>query len=315
MTGQYRNPNKSEVHALTDGSNDKGYFIITPRIVWAMCRNPYDYILWSIVKDIAGERRECYIGGTNLAKLAMMSKRQVILSRSYLLNVGLLQGEKQPAETAGHEVWHLWVPDIWAENMQWCVEHASIESRVAFKSRQRIEADLLKIQPKLIESPLPFSDITVSERGYPVTPGVTQYPQGLPSNPQGYPISPGVTPYPQGLLGALKEEQGEQVQQGEKGVHSQKSEKQDGSSPTEWECIWTNTLDRLSLELTTATMNTYLRDTRVVNEKCNGRLVVEVAHRAGNHDTIDKRFRPMIERAVRDVAGRTIEIEFVVRGK
>ena len=40
-------------HKVKDESNDHKYFIITPRIVKAFSRNPYDLALWDTVKDIS----------------------------------------------------------------------------------------------------------------------------------------------------------------------------------------------------------------------------------------------------------------------
>ena len=44
--------------SVSDESQDQKYFTITPRLVWALARNPFDYTLWSVIKGIAGDSGE-----------------------------------------------------------------------------------------------------------------------------------------------------------------------------------------------------------------------------------------------------------------
>ena len=40
---------------IIDESGDRKYYVVTPQLVWALSRDPYDYTLWGVVKMIAGE--------------------------------------------------------------------------------------------------------------------------------------------------------------------------------------------------------------------------------------------------------------------
>lgn len=128
-----------DAHAIEDNSSDRKYFVMAPRVVWAFSRNSYDYIFWCVVKDIAGESGECYIGIRDLAKLAKMSKTQAGRARDWLLRAGLLEGEvrKDPGYNA---VWHLRVPDLWMWNVDWCKRHPTIAARLAFEISQSVPA-------------------------------------------------------------------------------------------------------------------------------------------------------------------------------
>jgi hypothetical protein len=77
---------------ITDNSADKKYFVITPQLVWALSRDPYDYTLWNTVKMIAGDEGECYLHTADLAALSMMSVGKASNCRQYLLDAGLLNG-------------------------------------------------------------------------------------------------------------------------------------------------------------------------------------------------------------------------------
>ncbi len=126
-----------ENNQVANASQDHIYFAITPRIVWALARNPYDESLWRAIKDIAGDTGECWLGTEDLATLCAMSVGQVYDSRQHLLSVGLLKGEVR--RDPGHQqpVWHLRVPDLWAKNTEWCLAHKSIKDRLAFKRAQQ----------------------------------------------------------------------------------------------------------------------------------------------------------------------------------
>lgn len=91
----------SEQNAITDNSEDGKYFTITPRLVWVLSRDPYDYTLWGVIKDIAGKKGECYLSTPDLATLAMMSEGKVSTSRAYLIEKGLLKGQikRDPGQT------------------------------------------------------------------------------------------------------------------------------------------------------------------------------------------------------------------------
>lgn len=120
---------------ITNKSNDKGYFTIVPRLVWAIARNPYDFTLWAVIKDIAGENGECRLTRDELATLAMMSPGQVTKSRDFLLELGLLQGQRKKVEKKPQPVWHLTVPDIWHDNQEFCHNNRSIQDRLRVKKQ------------------------------------------------------------------------------------------------------------------------------------------------------------------------------------
>lgn len=122
---------------IKDESNDRKYFIITPRIVKAYSRNPFDLALWDTIKDIAGESGECYLNTDQLATLSGMSTGQVSKSRRYWMKLGFLKGEMRKDPGYSQKVWHLSVPDIWKINVEWCEKYPKIEDRLAFRKAHR----------------------------------------------------------------------------------------------------------------------------------------------------------------------------------
>lgn len=121
-------------HRVTDESNDRKYFIITPRIVKAFCRNPYDLALWDTVKDVAGEGGECFLNTSQLAALSGMSAGKASDSRKYWIEIGFLKGEIRQDPGYPQPVWHLTVPDLWQKNIEWCEKHPKIQDRIEFMS-------------------------------------------------------------------------------------------------------------------------------------------------------------------------------------
>ena len=121
----------NEAYAASDGANDRKYFIITPQLVWAKCDNPYEYMLWNVVKMIAAEYGECYVTTPNLARLCMMSTGSVSNARTSLLEKGLIIGQK--VARRGGMAWHLKIPDMWAANVKWRSENKSLTGRMELK--------------------------------------------------------------------------------------------------------------------------------------------------------------------------------------
>jgi len=124
---------------IRDESKDKAYFTITPRLVWALSRDPYDYILWDVIKTIAGDAGECYISTENLAVLAMMSMGKASACRKHLIEAGLLQGEVRKDPGYPQPVWHLTIPDLWPRNLELSERLVTIRSRVEYKQEQAKE--------------------------------------------------------------------------------------------------------------------------------------------------------------------------------
>ena len=120
---------------IIDESGDRKYYVVTPQLVWALSRDPYDYTLWGVVKMIAGEEGECWVNTENLASLAMMSAGKVSQCRRYLIEVGLLRGARKKSEGSGQWVWHLRIPDLWQQNLEWRQEMGSnLQARIAYKN-------------------------------------------------------------------------------------------------------------------------------------------------------------------------------------
>lgn len=138
MTKKINNTDDSDDKMIiTDRSNDHQYFAQIPRLIQAVCRSPYDFTLWCIIKDIAGEKSKCTLNTSQLAILAMMSEGQVADSRKYLLEQGLLEGEKVLSNQGNLSLWHLWIPDVWSWNIRWAETHRSISSRIQWKIDQK----------------------------------------------------------------------------------------------------------------------------------------------------------------------------------
>ena len=124
---------QKDTNQLTDTGAEHKYFSQVPRIVWAKSRNVYDMVLWTVIRDIAGENGECYVPTADLAKLAMMSVGILVESRHYLLKEGLLTGELRRDPEYPLPVWHITIPDLWPQTIAWATEHNTIASRIAAK--------------------------------------------------------------------------------------------------------------------------------------------------------------------------------------
>jgi len=158
----------SESAKVTDKSADRMYFILAPRIVMAMCDDPYQFTLWCVIKDIAGEAGECFINTNDLASLAMMSTGQVSKCRQKLIDKGLLTGELRRDPNYPQPVWHLAVPDLWAKNTAWCLNYPKLRERIHHKKSLHHMKAL-----EIAEEPSPGEEgLTPHEEG--LTPGETK---------------------------------------------------------------------------------------------------------------------------------------------
>lgn len=122
---------------IIDQSGDKDFFVITPQIVWAIARDPYDYTLWNVIKMIAGDKGECILSTDDLAALAMMSAGKVSDCRKYLIEQGVLEGEFRQDPGYPQPVWHLTIPNLWKMNVEWREKNSSLKARIAMKKEQR----------------------------------------------------------------------------------------------------------------------------------------------------------------------------------
>ena len=123
---------------IEDKGNERKYFTIVPRIVWALSRTHEDFALWIIIKSIAGDDGECYLSTDNLAIMAMMSKPTVIKSRNYLIEVGLLHMEMKKPKYGTQKIMHLTIPDIMRKNVEWSEKYKSIQERLEWKDNWKI---------------------------------------------------------------------------------------------------------------------------------------------------------------------------------
>ena len=125
---------------ITDNSNDRSYFVMIPRIVSVKTRNPYDFKLWTVIKEIAGDNGECSLSTEKLAVLCSMSVGKVSECRQYLIECGLLEGElkrKKFGEKETKPLWHITIPDLWEENTQVSKELRTLSSRLEQKRLQK----------------------------------------------------------------------------------------------------------------------------------------------------------------------------------
>ncbi len=149
-----------------DEGNDRNYFTIIPRYVWALVRSPHDFILWYVIKEIAGEDGECILATGQLAELTMMSGGKVYDCRKYLIEVGLLEGELRRDPGYPQPVWHLTIPDLWRANVDWAVQHPKIFDRLVHKIEQKKSFHPMKARAELSPGE---KGITPGEKG--ITPG------------------------------------------------------------------------------------------------------------------------------------------------
>jgi len=127
----------SETNELQDRSGDKKYFIQIPQIVWGLCQDTYELVLWATIKMIAGEKSECFLSTRQLADAAMMSMGKTSECRRQLLRLGFLEGEKRQDPGYPQPVWHLIIPDLWERNLVWRKQHDSLLERIEIKRKQK----------------------------------------------------------------------------------------------------------------------------------------------------------------------------------
>ena len=137
----------SDQNKIRDFSSDKKYFMITPQLVWAVSRSPYDYTLWNVIKMIAGENGECYLCTEDLATLAMMSAGKASQCRKFLIEANLLIGEIRRDPGYPQPVWHLQIPDLWKQNVEWRQEFDDLSERIILKEEQKKSLHLMKPSP------------------------------------------------------------------------------------------------------------------------------------------------------------------------
>lgn len=118
---------------VKDNSADQKYFAIVPRIVSATCRDPFELAVWVTIKEVAGESGECWLSTDNLAALSGMSVGKASQARAWLIYKRLLVGEQRQRDGTGQKIWHISIPDMWAENVKFAEAHPKIDDRIAYK--------------------------------------------------------------------------------------------------------------------------------------------------------------------------------------
>jgi hypothetical protein len=128
-----------EVNNVLSQDDDHTYFIMTPHLVWALSRDPYDFTLWNVVKMVAWDKGQCLLSTRDLATLAMMSMGKVKDCRDYLLSTGLLEGEVRRDHDYPQPVYHLRVPNLWPRNLELIEAKLGngIKARLQFKAAQK----------------------------------------------------------------------------------------------------------------------------------------------------------------------------------
>lgn len=123
---------------------DRIYFTITPRLVWALCTDPFEYTYWSVVKDIAGENGQCILARDDLAILCMMSAGKASACLQSLIAKKLLIGDFRRDAGYPQPVWHLRIPDFWEANVRWARKYISLKDRISFKREQAAALNAMK---------------------------------------------------------------------------------------------------------------------------------------------------------------------------
>jgi hypothetical protein len=135
------------MNRVKDNSGDRKYRVETPQIVWAKVESTYEFTLWNVVKMIAGESGECYLSTEDLATASMMSTGKASQCRKSLIEKGLLEGEIRKDPGYPQPVWHLTIPDLWADNIAWRQKNNSLLDRIRAKANQRKSFHQMKASP------------------------------------------------------------------------------------------------------------------------------------------------------------------------
>ena len=262
-------------------NSDRKYFTMTPHIVLALCRDPFDFTVWSVIKTVAGEIGECILSTDDLAGLAGCSHGKLVAARAHLLRVGLLAGELRRDPGYPQPVWHLSVPDLWPRNIAWRAELATWREFVTAvqKSRHQVTA--------VAEEPSP------GDGGGSPGDGSTGLRAERPSPHDGMPSC------------------GDAIKEVPIEASSVKEKRADLLDRTPEE-VWAVALSQLRLQMTKSTFETWVRDTHVVAFAPPATFAIGVPSQYA-HDWLALRLRPTIKRTLSGLAGRVLEPIFVVQ--
>ena len=131
---------------------ERDYFVLTPQYVLATCENAHQFMLWTVIKMVAGEHGVCILGTCDLAALAMLGVGTVHQARLDLIRLGLIEGRLYRDRGYPNEVWHLSIPDLWAANRAWREQHHSLHERIELKRAQREDIQRARSQRKRDQS-------------------------------------------------------------------------------------------------------------------------------------------------------------------
>jgi hypothetical protein len=283
-----------ETNKVTDASHDQSYFVITPRIVWALCRDPYDYTLWCVIKDIAGEKGECKLSTDQLATMAMMSTGKVSECRKYLIEAGLLTGSCYQEAGYSNPVWHLSVPDLWRRNVQWAETYSAIDARLNHKDLQRSELKASRQQPSPHEGVQPPS------------PG-----EEPPSPREGSPSPHEEPPSPSETKNNQEKNQEEEPKEDAR-ARGQNSTSQPPALPPPLQ-VWGQTAGMLALEMSRADYQTWVQPLTPTGWH-GSKLRIAAANQYGR-DWVESRLKSATTRILRGITNRSdVAVEFYVRG-
>jgi hypothetical protein len=271
---------RSSKQLIAAERSDHQYFVIVPHLVLALCRDPYEYTLWSVVKTLAGDG-ECTLSARDLARLCGCGVGKVCLARDYLIECGLLLGEIRPDPDTNQATWRLAVPDLWPENNTWraTVGHgrkpfiAAIERT---RAAQRCSPDARGC------SPGEHLEAENAQRCSPDARGCS-------------PDARGCSPGEHLTRDASLELRGKEV-------------KRINDIPiTE---LWERVKNQLRLQMTRSTYETWIHDTQAIDYAADA-LMIGVAN-AYAQDWLSLRLRPLIERNLASVAGAAIAVTFII---
>ena len=151
----------NETNLISSGTDDHKYFTLIPRIVIATCDDPFELNLWVVIKEIAGEKGECYVSTPRLAVLANQSVATVYRKRNSLIEKGLIHGVKIEDPQTKVEIWHLSIPDLWDANLTFARGFPKIDDRVEAKKDKKAREYLS--QSKVLPITVTYKEEPVEE--------------------------------------------------------------------------------------------------------------------------------------------------------
>jgi hypothetical protein len=260
--------------------SDHQYFTVVPHIVLALCRDPYEFTLWSVVKTLAGDS-ECTLSTRDLARLCGCGAGKITLARDYLLDCGLLSGDIALDPDTNQNTWRLAVPDLWPENSAWRTaigrgRKAYIAAVEHSRAAQRCSPDARGCSP---------GEHLEAENA----PGCSPDARGCSPDARG--CSPGEHLTRDASLSVRSKEV--------KKYHD-----------VPIDDLWERAKNQLRLQMTKSTYETWIRVTRCLDCE-DGAFVIGVPN-AYAQDWLRLRLRPTIKRTLTAIVGNAVDVVFVI---